>query len=139
MYIKLTTALLLLLLSNIVYSKPLPIITLKCVNVSGYKTEAERQFLSAASGGGDIYNINLTFIGKKPSKSLIDKALRECLQVAIKLDNRKDILANAWYRVSTKSNPYDDDNISPYGSLKYISYTAAKKTIDINSINLQKK
>jgi len=72
-----------------------PTMKLNCAKTQKYKTEAERQYLSKASGGGNIYNINVTFITKRPDDKLIDKTLRECIAASLKLDNKKDILATA--------------------------------------------
>jgi hypothetical protein len=92
-----------------------------------------------ATGGGDIYNINVTFITKRPDDKLIDKTLRECIAASLKLDDQKDILATAWFRpiVGIKAN--DDEMLNPYGSLKFISYTAKTKSIAVRSIQLNKK
>lgn len=70
---------------------------------------------------------------------MIDKTLRECLAVAIKLDDKKDILASPWFRPIQGANPNDDENLNPYGILKYISYTASSKSVGVHSIELKKK
>lgn len=124
--------------TSVMAAKP-PTMKLGCVKAANHKTEAERQYLSKASGGGDIYNLNITFINKRPDDKLIDKTLRECLAVAIKLDDKKDILATAWFRPVQGANPNDDENLNPYGVLKYISYTAKTKSIDVHAIDLKKK
>jgi hypothetical protein len=119
-------------------AKP-PTINLKCGKLPNHKVESERQYLSKASGGGDMYNINITFIEKKADKKQIDKMLRECLAEAIKLDNSKDIVATAWFRPKQGANSNDDENLNIYGVLKYISYTASTKSIAIHSIELRKE
>ena len=128
----------LLVLATLASAKP-PTMKLDCAKVSNFKTEAERQYLSGASGGGDIYSLNITFINKRPSDKLIDKTLRECLAIATKLDNKKDILATAWFRPVQGANPDDDENLNPYGVLKFISYTASTKSISVRSIQLKGK
>jgi len=120
------------------FAKP-PTINLKCGKLLNYKVESERQDLSKVSGAGDIYNINVTFIAKKPNNKQIDKILRECLAEAIKLDNTKDILATAWYRPKQGANPNDDDNLSIYGNWKFISYTASTKSIAVHKLELKHK
>jgi hypothetical protein len=120
------------------FAKP-PTINLKCGKLPNYKVESERQYLSKASGGGDIYTINVTFIAKKPNNKQIDKILRECLAEAIKLDNAKDILAIDWYRPKQGANPNDDETLNNYGALKYISYTASTKSIAVHSIKIGKR
>ena len=107
---------------------------LDCAKIPGYKTEAERQYLSTASGGGDIYNVDVTFITKRPDDKLIDKVLRECIGASLKLDNKKGILANAWFRPMVGMNSDDDEKLDPYGSLKYISYSASTKSVEVRSI-----
>lgn len=54
----------LLFVATSTYAKT-PTMKLDCAKVKGYKTEAERQYLSKASGGGDIYNINITALSIK--------------------------------------------------------------------------
>jgi hypothetical protein len=117
-------------------AKP-PTINLQCGKLPSF--ESERKDLSKVSGAGDIYNIDVTFIAKKPGNKQIDKILRECLAEAIKLDNSKDILATAWYRPKQGANPNDDEMIDPYGALKYISFTASTKSVAVHSITLGKK
>jgi uncharacterized lipoprotein YddW (UPF0748 family) len=105
---------------------------LNCGRIQGYTVEAERQYLSAESGGGDIYNINVTFINKRPTDRVADKSLRDCLKEAIKLDDHKDILMNAWYRPVRGSNPNDDEMINPYGFLTNLIYSHSTKSISIH-------
>lgn len=135
---KVLLGIVLLAVATSALAKP-PTMKINCAKVPNYKTEAERQYLSGASGGGDIYNLNITFINKRPDNKLIDKTLLECLAVAIKLDDKKDILASAWFRPVQGANPYDDEKLDSYGFLKYLSYTASTKSIGIHSIELKKK
>lgn len=111
-----------------------PTMKLNCGKIPGYKTEVERQYLSKASGGGDIYNVQVTFITKRPDDKLIDKALRECIATSLTFDKEKGILATAWFRPITGTAPNDDEQLHPYGSLKYISYSASTKSVDVHSI-----
>jgi hypothetical protein len=116
-----------------------PTMELNCAKSLGYKTETERQFLSRASGGGDIYNINVTFITRRPDDKLIDIALRECIAASLKLDDKKSILANAWFRPIKGANPNDDDMLIPYGSLRYISYDPRTKRISVQDLVLNNR
>lgn len=116
-----------------------PTMKLDCAKIPKYKTEAERQYLSKESGGGDIYNVNVSFVTKRPDDKLIDKTLRECIAASLKLDDKKDILATVWFRPIAGTNPNDDEMLNPYDSLKFISYTAKTKSIAVRSIQLQKK
>jgi hypothetical protein len=119
-------------------AKKPPTNPLRCGKVPNVESEAERQYLDKASGGGDIYSIFLTYIGKKPTNKQLDAALRDCLAVAIKIDGSKDILATAWYRPKRGANPYDDDQLNPYGAIQFISYTASTKTIGVHSLPTMK-
>lgn len=114
-------------------AKP-PTLNLKCGKLPNYNVESERQDLSKVSGAGNIYNIYVTFIVKKPDNKQTNKILRECLAEAIKLDNSKDILATAWYRPKQGENPNDDKQLKPYGEWEYISYTASTKSIGIHNM-----
>jgi len=115
-------------------AKKPPTIPLECGKVSGFKSEAERQYMDQASGGGNIYIVNLTYIGKKPATKRLDTALRDCLAVAIKMDGSKDILATAWFRKRDGANYYDDDMLHPHGGMNYISYVASKKAVEVRSL-----
>lgn len=121
--------------SSPAFGKKPPTRPLKCGKVPNVESEAERQYLDKASGGGDIYQIFLTYIGKKPTNKQLDAALRDCLAVGIKMDGSKDILATAWYRRKRNGNPNDDDQLHPYNGMKYIAYTASTKTIEIHSLS----
>ena len=125
-------------IASTVFAKA-PTMKLDCAKVPNYKTEAERQYLSKESGGGDIYNINVSFISKRPDNKLIDKTLRECIAASLKLDDKKDTMATAWFRPFAGSNPNDDEILNAYGSLKFISYTASTKSVAVRSIQLKKK
>jgi hypothetical protein len=129
---------LLLAVSMSAIAKP-PTMKLDCAKVPKYKTEAERQYLSAASGGGDIYAINVTFITKRPDDKLADKTLRECISASLKLDSKKDILATAWFRPIAGTDPNDDEIMNPYGSLKFISYKASDKSVSVRSTQFKGK
>lgn len=111
------------------YAKP-PSIPLQCGKLNGALT-AERQFLSAASGGGDIYNVMVTFAGKKPSNAKAEAALRECIAEAVKKDGSKDVLATAWFRGKLSASESDDEMLHPFGPIKFISYTASTKKVVI--------
>ncbi|BAN35955.1 hypothetical protein SCD_n02146 [Sulfuricella denitrificans skB26] len=121
------------------FAKKPPTVQLNCIKLSDYKTEAERKYLDKASGGGDIYTVDITFIGKKPDNKTTDKVLRGCIDVAVKMDSNKDILGNAWFRKKAGANPYDDDQINLYGGMKYISYKAATKKVEVNDLLPLKK
>jgi hypothetical protein len=109
-----------------------PSMSLNCAKVANYQTETERQYVNG------IYNIFVTFITKRPDNKLVDKVLRECLAVSIKLDGTKDVLATAWFRPIDGMNKDDDEQINIYGGLNYISYTASKKSIDLHTVSLKK-
>jgi hypothetical protein len=108
---------------------------LQCGLASNFKPIAEIQLVPDQK----IYNVQLTYIAKKPQGRDIDKALRNCLAVAAKSDGTQDILATAWLRKRANDNPIDDDMLNPYGSMKYISYKASDKSIAVRDLKLQKK
>lgn len=87
----------------------------------------------------NIYNVQLTYVGKKPLSPEIDKALRNCLSVAARIDGTKDILATAWLRKNQADKPNDDDMLNPYGGMHYLSYRASDKSIAVRELRLKRK
>ena len=41
--------------------------------------------------------VNVTFLHTRPSKVVVDWALRDCLKTAVKLDASRDIVGFAWF------------------------------------------
>jgi len=119
------------------YAKP-PSIPLHCGQSNG-AVIAERQYLSAASGGGDIYNVMVTFVGKKPSNATAETTLRECITEATKKDGSKDVMATAWFRKKLNASENDDEQLQPFGSMKFISYTATTKKVAVRNLELVEK
>lgn len=117
-------------------AKP-PTIPLDCGR--GSAAVAERQYLDSASGGGNIYNVMVTFTGKKPANAKVEAALRECLAAAVKKDASKDVLATAWFKPRAGADDNDDQQINPFGGMKYISYTSATKSVAVHELKLTKK
>lgn len=119
----------------------LPVMKLGCGKVAGYKVEVERKYMSSAAGGGPngMYTVDVTFITKRPDNKLADKALRECIAASLKLDDKKDILATAWFRPMVGMDPNDDEHLHPYGGMNFLSYTASKRSIDVHELNLTKR
>jgi hypothetical protein len=126
-------ALLLALLAHHSSAKE-PNLPISCGSVVGIKSLAEIQRQPESK----IYNLQLTFITKKPPAPEIDKALRACLAVASKADGKWDILATAWLRRKPTDNANDDEILSPYGGMKYIIYEAASKSVLVKDVKLQK-
>ena len=112
-----------------------PTTPLQCRSAGGQTLTAEIQLIPDQN----IYNVQLTYVAKKPSNQDIDKALRNCLAVAAKDDSTKDILATAWLRKRAGNKPNDDDMLNPYGGMKYISYKASDKSIAVREFKLQNK
>jgi hypothetical protein len=108
---------------------------LQCGSAGSIKPLAEIQLVPDQN----IFNVQLTYVAKKPPSQDIDKALRDCLAVAAKKDGTKDILATAWLRKRAGDKPNDDDMLNPYGGMKYISYKASDKSISVRELKLQKK
>lgn len=132
---KLLVCILAIAFSSTAFAKT-PTMKLDCAKVKGYTTTAERQYLAS---GGDIYNVQVTFITKRPADKLIDKVLRECIAASLKLDDKKDVLATAWFRPIAGTNPNDDEQMNPYGGLKFISYTAKTRSVSVQDLVLKKK
>lgn len=132
---KVILALMFSVISTVVFAKN-PTMKLDCGKVKGYQTTAERQYLQSV---GDIYNIDVTFITKRPDDKLADKVLRECIAASLKLDDKKDILASVWFRPIAGMKDSDDEKIHPYGGFKYISYTAKSKSVDVHDLVLKRK
>lgn len=112
-------------------AKP-PTVILKCAKSSG--AVAERQYLDAASGGGNIYSIFVTFTGKKPSNAKAEAALRECMAEAMKLDGSKDMTATAWVKSRPGASDNDDEQLFPFGPMKFMVYTAATKKVVVRGL-----
>lgn len=105
-----------------------PPVSVECGKISGFKSEAEYQYMGQGWGGGDTYDVNLTYIGKKPSAKQLDTALKDCLAFAVKKDSRKDILATAYYRKREGAAPLDDD------VLKTSVYTSPKTPVEVEKL-----
>ena len=105
-----------------------------CSNVQGYATDVE--FKPIPSQKTNM--LFVTFIGKHPPASEIDKILRACLSAASSLDSKWAILGNALLRASSTSNPNDDENIRVYEPLEYLSFDPADKTIAVRKMNFGK-
>ena len=116
------------------YAKP-SATRLTCASASDIKTEAEVE----SGPGQGIYNVHVTFIGKRPPDNEVDRVLRACLSVAAKRDGSKDILGSPWFRKRAGDSPNYDTLLHPYGGLRYLSYEAASKTIGIRELKLKKK
>lgn len=108
---------------------------LDCGKTSGIKSEAEWKPVPSQN----IYQVDLTFIGRKPPNPEIDKLLRECAALVIKRDPSKDILVSAWLRKRLGDNWRDDELLHPWGGLKFMSYEARSKTVAVRDLKLQKK
>lgn len=119
-------------------AKP-PTIGLDCGRSPGFATRAERQYLSKESGGGDIYQVQLTYVGKRPDGKVADAGLRDCLAKASKLDGSKDILATAWLKARASASDNDDEMVNPYPALSYISYSASARSVGIHKLELRRK
>ena len=105
---------------------------LECGKTPGFQVEAEL-------AKRDISVLYVTFIGKKPTNKQAEKALRECLDVVIKRDASSDILSTAWFRKRVTASKYGDDQINPFGSRTYLSYTAATEKIEVTKLKVGAK
>jgi len=89
---------------------------------------AARAEMAAA---GSIYTVSVTFFGQEPSKSEMDRILRECIATAVKIDSKKDILATPWFRANLKYNPLKDKMLSPYGVMSAIVFESSGQKITV--------
>ena len=78
---------------------------------------------------GSIYTVSVTFFGQEPSKSEMDRILRDCIAAAVKIDSKKDILATPWFRANLKDNPRKDKMLSPYGLMSAIVFESSGQRI----------
>ena len=78
--------------------------------------------------------VRVTFVGVRPSNGQTDRALRDCLQTAIKLDGSRDILATPWYRNVEPSHSNEPELLQPYGSLRQLIYRASSKTVALRKV-----
>ena len=91
-------------------------------------------------GKGQATNVlNVAFVEKQPPAEEIDRILRACVGAAAQVDPTHDILGTAWFRRSARDNPLDDEIISNYGALSYLSYQASTKTIAVREMNFNSK
>ena len=81
---------------------------------------------------GTIYTVSVTFFGQEPSKSEMDRILRECIAAAIKIDSKKDILATPWLRSNPKDNPTEDKMLSPYGLMSAIVFESSGQKVVVH-------
>lgn len=65
------------------------------------------------TSGGDIYVLNLSYVGKNPAAKQLDAAMPDCLVVATQKDGRKGILATPWFRKKAGASHDDDENAPP--------------------------
>ena len=78
--------------------------------------------------------VRVTFVRVYPSNGQADRALRDCLQTAIKLDGSRDILAAAWYRNLEPGHSNEPELLRPYGSLMQLVYRASSKTVALRKV-----
>src|SRR6266478_5179163 len=78
---------------------------------------------------GSIYTVSVTFFGQEPSKSEMDRILRECIAAAAKIDSKKDILATPWLRANVKDKPANDKLLSPYGAMSALIFESSSRNV----------
>jgi len=77
--------------------------------------------------------LSVTFFGQEPSKSEMDRILRECIAAAATIDSRKDILAAPWLRANVNDNPVKDRMLSPYGLMSAIVFQASGQKVVVHA------
>ena len=117
----------LILCSTQVSAKPV-VKTLDCgKQIVGTAARAEMAL------AGSIYTVSVTFFGQEPSKSEMDRILRECIAAAAKIDSKKDILATPWLRANVNDNPVKDRMLSPYGLMSAIVFQASGQKVVVHA------
>ena len=80
---------------------------------------------------GSIYTVSVTFFGQEPSKSEMDRILRECIAAAATIDSKKDILATP-FRANVNDNPVKDRMLSPYGLTSAIVFESSSQKVVVH-------
>jgi hypothetical protein len=70
--------------------------------------------------------VNVTFSRTRPSKAVIDWALRDCLATAIKLNAARDIVALAWFRAHASAALQP---LEPYSADARVVYSASRQAV----------
>jgi hypothetical protein len=78
--------------------------------------------------------VNVIFMGVRPSRAQADRALRDCLNTAIKLDGSRDILTSLWHRDRERGSSSGDELLQPYGPLTNLVYKASSKTVVLQKL-----
>ncbi|MBI4996178.1 MAG: hypothetical protein HZC22_04620 [Rhodocyclales bacterium] len=102
-------------------------VKLDCAKESGYITKAERSYMASF----DTYGISIEFTAVKPDDKLVDKVLRECIAISLKLNDKKDMFAFAFF---SPGGGRDIQTLNPYGESRALTYTAKDKSIAVREM-----
>jgi len=83
---------------------------------------------------GGSHVMHVIFVGVRPSRAQADRALRDCLNTAKKLDGSRDILASLWHRDRDRGNSGGDELLQPYGPFTNLVYKASSKTVVLQKL-----
>ncbi|HEX7055168.1 MAG TPA: hypothetical protein VF211_14690 [Burkholderiales bacterium] len=75
--------------------------------------------------------VNVTFMRTRPSRVVIDWALRDCLKTAAKLDDSRDIVAFAWFRPHARAAL---QLLEPYAGGTSVVYSASRDAVMLRRI-----
>ncbi|WLT32726.1 hypothetical protein [Geothrix sp. PMB-07] len=89
----------------------------------GIKTKAEIRSM------GGAFTLLVTFIGKRPTDAMADKASRTYLASAIKRSPGHDMAVSTWFRAKTSDSPAMDEMIHPYPGWSKSSGVALHKAL----------
>ena len=106
-------------------------VKLACAKESGYFTKAERSYMPSF----DTYGISIEFTAVRPDDKLVDRVLRECTAVSLKLNDKKDMFAFAFF---TPGGGRDAQMLNPYGDSKALTYSAKEKTVAVREMKQPK-
>ena len=65
--------------------------------------------------------------------------MRACLAEAAKRDATTDAMTSAWFKSRRGTSDSDDEQLSPFGPMQSLVYTAATKTVAVRRPELKKK
>ena len=90
---------------------------------------ATRFLMPAHYGMDQVYIVNVTFVGPKPTEVAATQALKQCLAAVMAKDMSQNILVTSWYRKSRKSDPDLDLLFEPFPEHQALTYDKTKRQV----------
>lgn len=88
----------------------------------------------AESGG--IYDVIVTFFGRRPSNIRVEAAMRACLAESARRDETTSAIVEARLRTRGASN---EEPLQPFGADRLMAYSAATRTVSLRGPGLPGK